>query len=106
MLDLRIHCIVRTIDNLANNTKLPYHPGPFIALIDASPAKTVKEDKTAHRDPTDIKVPAIASNIQSIESYRRATDIVNRIQGEKNQSSALGDPGWVAHGEKKNKGAS
>lgn len=68
MLDLRIHCMVRTIDNLANNTKLPYHPGPFIALIDASPAKTVKEDKPAHRDPTDIKVPAIASNIQSIES--------------------------------------
>lgn len=42
MLDLRIHCMVRTIDNLANNTKLPYHPGPFIALIDASPAKIVK----------------------------------------------------------------
>lgn len=61
MLDVRIHCMVRTIDNLANNTKLPYHPGPFIALIDASPAKTVKEDKTAHRDPTDIKVPAIPS---------------------------------------------
>lgn len=45
MLDLRIHCI-RTIDNLGNNTKLPYHRGPFIALIDASPAKTVKEEKT------------------------------------------------------------
>jgi hypothetical protein len=68
MVDLRIHCIVRTIDNLENNTKLPYHPGPFIALIDASPAKTVKEDKTAQDPPTDIKVPAIALNIQSIES--------------------------------------
>jgi hypothetical protein len=54
MTDLRIHCIVRTIDNLENNTKLPYHPGPFIALIDASPAKTVKEDKTAHQDPPQI----------------------------------------------------
>lgn len=63
--------MVRTIHNLANNMKLPYHPGPFIALIDASPAKTEKkdkEDKTIHRDPTDIKVPAIASNIRSIES--------------------------------------
>lgn len=53
MLDLEIHCVVRTIDDLENNTKLPYHPGPFIALIDASPAKTVKEDKTA-RDPPQI----------------------------------------------------
>lgn len=43
MLDLRIHCMVRTIHNLANNMKLPYHPGPFIALIDASPAKNRKK---------------------------------------------------------------
>lgn len=100
MLDLRIHCMVRTIDNLANNTKLPYHPGPFIALIDASPAKTIK-DKTAHRDPpTDIKVPAIALKHPIYRIIASSHGHCEQLQGE-NQSSALGDPGGLLKGGKK-----